>query len=82
MPSSAAQATLPIPTIPTADLAATQSLESVLRSLGLAHAASILDAACAKAIARNDPVVGQNSIAAVEPGRIMTPYRGRVVGGG
>ena len=55
MPSStAAQTALPIPTIPTGDLAATQSLESVLRSLGLAHAASLLDAACAKAIARND----------------------------
>jgi len=55
MPSSPAQTALPTPMAKTADPAAIQSLEAVLRALGLAHAASLLDAACAKAIARNDP---------------------------
>ena len=55
MPSSAAaQTPLPLPTIPISDLAATQSLADVLRSLGLLHAASVLDTATQKAIARND----------------------------
>lgn len=53
MPSSTALQ-LPIPTIPTADLAATASLAEVLRSLGLSQAASLLDSAAQKAIARGD----------------------------
>ena len=48
------QSPIPIPTTATNDLVTTMSLEEVLRSLGLAHAASLLDVATGKAIARND----------------------------
>jgi DNA replication protein DnaC len=46
------------PTPPTSDLATTLSLAEVLRGLGLDHAASELDAASQKAIARNDSPTG------------------------
>ena len=45
---------MPSSTKPTSDSAKTMGLAEVLRALGLDHAASILDAATSKAIARND----------------------------
>lgn len=45
---------MPSSTTPTSDSAKTMSLAEVLRALGLDYAASILDAATGKAIARND----------------------------
>jgi DNA replication protein DnaC len=46
--------TTPIPTTGASETVTTLSLAEVLRTLGLQHAASLLDAATAKAITRND----------------------------
>jgi DNA replication protein DnaC len=53
MPSSKTPTTIPGP-IPAHDLLQTMSLGDVLKDLGLDHAASLLDAASQKAIARSD----------------------------
>ena len=44
----------PLTPIPSHDLVKTLSLKQVLESLGLDHAASLLDTATQKAISRND----------------------------
>lgn len=67
-----------IPSTTPSDLAATLSLAEVLRALGLDHAASILDAAMAKAIARNDSPTSLHDHLMREQLRVYTERRAQL----
>jgi DNA replication protein DnaC len=72
------QIPIPIPTTATtasSDLAATLSLAEALRALGLHHAASILDVASQKAIARNDSPTSLLDHLMREELRVQTEHR-------
>jgi hypothetical protein len=60
------------------DLAATLSLAEALRALGLHHAASILDVASQKAIARNDSPTSLLDHLVREELRVQTEHRAQL----
>jgi len=78
MPSISAPKTKSPTLIPAADLVQTMSLADVLRTLDLDHAATLLDVATQKAIARNDPPTALLDYLMREQLRVHVEHRAQV----